>query len=68
MRARGGFEADAAWANGALKSATITSRLGGPCRVRWGKFAAELKTAAGETYVLDPKAVGKLRFLPRAGS
>ena len=68
LRARGGFEVDAAWANGALKSATITSRLGGTCRVRWGKFAAELKTAAGDTYVLDPKAVGKLRFLPRVGS
>jgi alpha-L-fucosidase 2 len=68
LRARGGFEVDAAWANGALKSATITSRLGGTCRIRWGKFAAELKTAAGDTYVLDPKAVGKLRFLPRVGS
>jgi len=64
LRARGGFEVDAAWENGALKSAAITSRLGGTCRVRWGKLAAELKTTAGKTYVLDPKAVGKLRFLP----
>jgi len=68
LRARGGFDVDAGWENGALTSAAITSRLGGTCRVRWGKLATEFKTVAGKTYVLDPKAAGKLRFLPQVGS
>jgi len=64
LRARGGFDVDAAWANGALKSVSITSRLGGVCKVRWGRLTTELRTVAGRTYVLDEKAPGKLRFLP----
>jgi alpha-L-fucosidase 2 len=34
LRARGGFELDVEWANGALKTTTVRSRLGGVCRVR----------------------------------
>ena len=63
LRARGGFDVDAAWESGALKSAAITSRLGGACKVRCGKLATELKTVAGKTYILDETAPGKLRFL-----
>jgi alpha-L-fucosidase 2 len=64
LRARGAFEVDAAWANGTLKSATITSLAGNVCKVRWGKLTTEFKTAAGRKYALDEKAPGKLRFLP----
>jgi alpha-L-fucosidase 2 len=34
LRARGGFEIDVEWADGALKRAAVRSRLGGVCRVR----------------------------------
>jgi alpha-L-fucosidase 2 len=64
LRARGGFEVDASWANGALKSATVTSRTGAVCKVRWGKLITEFKTVAGKSYTLDEKTPGRLRFLP----
>ncbi len=64
LRARGGFEVGAAWANGALKNVSIASRTDAVCKVRWGKLATEFKTVAGKTYVLDEKAAGRLRFLP----
>ena len=34
LRARGGFEADIAWAGGKLTRATLRSGLGGPCKMR----------------------------------
>ncbi|HEX5169737.1 MAG TPA: glycoside hydrolase family 95 protein [Cyclobacteriaceae bacterium] len=34
LRARGGFEVDMKWRNGKLIKATVTSNLGGNCRVR----------------------------------
>ncbi len=34
LRARGGFVVDIAWEDGALREATITATVGGPCRVR----------------------------------
>lgn len=34
LRARGGFDVDIAWADGALSEATVTSRLGGTLRLR----------------------------------
>ena len=53
LRARGGFEVDAAWANGALTEAKVRSLTGSVCRVRYGKRSAEFKTEAGKEYTLD---------------
>ncbi|MBM3294942.1 MAG: glycoside hydrolase family 95 protein [Candidatus Aminicenantes bacterium] len=53
LRARGGFEVDASWANGVLTKATIRSLNGNVCKVRCGKLTAEFKTEAGKSYVLD---------------
>ena len=34
LRARGGFQVDMAWDQGGVKRASISSKIGGPCRVR----------------------------------
>ncbi|HTY88878.1 MAG TPA: glycoside hydrolase family 95 protein [Candidatus Acidoferrum sp.] len=51
--ARGGFEVDLTWKDGALTRAVIRSKLGNPCVVRSGGHEVELKTAAGEAYAFD---------------
>jgi alpha-L-fucosidase 2 len=51
--ARGGFDVDLAWKDGALTRAVIRSKLGNPCLVRCGDRKVELKTEAGKTYVFD---------------
>jgi alpha-L-fucosidase 2 len=56
--ARGGFEVDIAWSNGQLTHASVLSRLGKPCTVRYGDERLQFETEAGETCVL--KYVGKL--------
>jgi alpha-L-fucosidase 2 len=58
--ARGGFEVDMAWENGALKGATIRSKLGQPCRVRCAGRVVELDTKAGKEYSFD----AQLKLLP----
>ena len=45
--ARGGFEVDIAWQDGKLVEAAIHSRLGSPCKVRYGGKTADLKIPAG---------------------
>jgi alpha-L-fucosidase 2 len=52
LRARGGFEVDIAWAEGRLSSATIRSRLGRPCAIRYGEQVIELQTETGQEYAL----------------
>jgi alpha-L-fucosidase 2 len=51
--ARGGFEVDIEWAGGRLTSATVRSRLGGCCVVRYAEKTATLETSAGASYRLD---------------
>ncbi len=51
--ARGGFEVDIAWDEGALTRAVIRSKLGHPCRVRHGDRVIELATTKEKEYALD---------------
>jgi alpha-L-fucosidase 2 len=51
--ARGGFEADLSWDKGVLTKAVIRSKLGQPCRVRYGERVAELATEKQGQYIFD---------------
>jgi alpha-L-fucosidase 2 len=51
--ARGGFEVNIEWENGALKNASILSRLGNDCKIRLGKKVIDLKTEKGKVYSFD---------------
>jgi alpha-L-fucosidase 2 len=53
LRARGGFEVDLEWQDGALTRVIVRSILGQPCRLRLGRFHDDIATLAGETYILD---------------
>jgi alpha-L-fucosidase 2 len=55
LRARGGFELDIAWTDGKLTAATLRSKLGGACKVKYGQKTLPLKTVAGRNY-----SIGKM--------
>lgn len=48
--AKGNFEVDITWENGSLKEATILSKAGAPCHVRYGNKTLTFKTSKGKTY------------------
>lgn len=50
--ARGNFEVNMNWNNGKLMGATILSRNGGICKVKYGKAIKTLNTKAGQRYKL----------------
>ncbi len=51
--ARGNFEVGIAWKDGVLTSATIHSKLGGPCRINYNGKEIVLQTRKGQTITLD---------------
>jgi len=51
--ARDGFEVDLQWSAGVLARATIRSKLGRPCEVRYAGQSVTLNLAAGESRVFD---------------
>ncbi len=53
LLARSGFEVSLAWKNGQLTEARILSKLGEPCRIRYGDHTKDLTLPAGELVVLD---------------
>ena len=50
--ARGGFELDITWKDGTLIAATLRSKFGNPCSVRYGQKTIPLTTEAGQSYDL----------------
>jgi alpha-L-fucosidase 2 len=55
LLARGGFEVDLFWKEGALSQALIHSDRGGVCRIRHGDVTRDLELDAGKTFVWDGK-------------
>ncbi len=51
--ARGGFEVDLVWKNGALTSAVVRSKLGEPCGVRCAGKEIQFTTKPGARYELN---------------
>lgn len=51
LRARGGFEIDLSWNDGALDRATVRSINGNPCQVRYRDRVVQLKARRGVTTI-----------------
>jgi alpha-L-fucosidase 2 len=53
LRARGGMELDLEWKKGKLTGATLRSKLGGPCKIRYGQKEVDIQTRPGASYRLN---------------
>jgi alpha-L-fucosidase 2 len=53
LRARGGFEVDLVWKRGGLEHATIRSKHGGACTVRYGGKVVSVETRPAASIALD---------------
>lgn len=51
--ARGGFELNIRWKEGRLTGATLLSKKGGTCKLRYGQKEMTIETVAGKRYELD---------------
>ena len=60
LRAKGGFEVDLNWKDGVLTAATVFSRLGGPCTVRYKARTLEFATEPNGKYEISVDAEGHL--------
>ncbi|TWI69742.1 alpha-L-fucosidase 2 [Pseudoduganella lurida] len=59
LRARGGFEVDIAWRDGALTSASVRSLAGNPLRVRYRGETRERSMPAGEEFTWQAPATSR---------
>lgn len=50
--ARGGFELDIKWKDGKLAGASLLSKKGGSCKIRYGQKEITVETTAGKRYEL----------------
>lgn len=48
--ARGGFEVNIHWKEGQMKEATLLSKVGEPCTIRYGEQTLSFKTRRGQIY------------------
>lgn len=61
LLAKGNFEVNISWQNGMLQKATILSKAGAPCVVRYGNSEISFKTTKGKLYeVVVQKGLLKL--------
>jgi len=50
LRARGGFEVDAAWKDGKLVEATVRALQGGSAQLRYGGVTKDIIVAKGKAF------------------